>query len=137
MGYMTEYRDAPEYAQIGAEVINKVKELQILSEADIRIGFLASAKAKETHKKPVYGECKKVDELYKVFCPYDFLIIIYEENISHMDDAQLRILIEHELLHVGYSEDKNGNPIYSIVPHDYGEFEQIERKYGNHWSRRK
>ena len=78
-----------------------------------------------------------MDEIWKVFCPYDFLIIVYEKNCAHMDDQQLEILLEHELLHVGYSEDKDGNPVYSINPHDYGEFEQIERKYGNHWSRRK
>lgn len=131
------YRDAPEYAEIGEKVIRKVKELRFLEDADCRIGYLASAKEKETHKKPVYGECKKVDEIWKVFCPYDFLIIIYEKNCSHMDDQQLEILLEHELLHVGYSEDKDGNPVYSINPHDYGEFDQIERKYGNHWSRRK
>ena len=131
------YRDAPEYAEIGEKVIRKVKELRFLEDADCRIGYLASAKEKENHKKPVYGECKKVDEIWKVFCPFDFIIIIYEKNCSHMDDQQLEILLEHELLHVGYSEDKDGNPVYSINPHDYGEFEQIERKYGNHWSRRK
>lgn len=89
------YRDAPEYAEIGEKVIKKVKELRFLEDADCRIGYLASAKEKENHKKPVYGECKKVDEIWKVFCPYDFLIIIYEKNCSTLGIRKTRTGIRY------------------------------------------
>lgn len=131
-----EYRVAEDYQKILEDVIENVPELQHLKDADLRIICLGADKEKKAHGKLVFGECKKVDDLYKTFCPYDFIIIIYDPNAGKLNESQLSILIEHELMHVGYGKDEKGNPVYSIIPHDFGEFERIEKKYGLHWYRK-
>ena len=130
-----DYTYSEEYQRIGEEVMRDVPELNYLLDADIRVAFVASKKAKKRSKNSrTCGECVKVQELYKAFTPYDFLIVFYEPNIQHMNEAQLRILAEHELLHIGYEEGPEG-PRYSIVPHDYEDFKQIIDKYGTDWDK--
>ena len=129
-----EYRVADEYQEILEDVIDTTPELQHLQDADLRIICLGAKKEKKAHGKLVFGECKKVSDIYKTFCPYDFIIVIYDPNAEKLNEKQLRILIEHELMHVGYGEDKDGNPVYFVKPHDFGEFERIEKKYGLHWA---
>lgn len=128
------YRISEEYRNIGFAVISDTPELAYLTEADCRIEFMASDKGKTSNGKPVLGECIKVQDLYKEFCPYDFLIVFYEPNIEGKTGEQLRILTEHELLHVGIEEDRNGDPRYFIRPHDYADFKQIADKYGSDWA---
>lgn len=82
-----------------AEQIIKDKRPDIL-DAGISVGFISSDKQKKHGRiKLVLGECKKVDELHKLFCPYDFLIIIYDRNCEGLTDEQMQILIWHELNH--------------------------------------
>ncbi len=122
------------YGELGAKVIQNEKSLKWIAQADIRIGFLKSFKEKKNKGKPVYGECVKVNELYAPFCPYDFLIVFYEMNILGLSDAQLYVLMYHELLHIGLNE-KDGEPVYRIVPHDIEEFREIADRYGLDWER--
>ena len=127
------YRISEEYRTIGLDVMEHTAELLSLQSADCRIEFMASEQKKTSNGNPVLGECIKVQELYKPFCPYDFLIVFYEPNIEGMSEAQLKILAEHELLHVGY-EDAEGGPRYYVKPHDYADFKQITDKYGTNWA---
>ena len=124
-----------EYAKLGQEVLDNVAELNWLTQVDCRIGFMGSAKPKKSKGNTVLGECILVNELYKEFCPYDFLIVFYEPNIEGMNHQQLKILAEHELRHVGYEESANGEPRYFINSHDYEEFKKIIEKYGADWTR--
>lgn len=113
-----------------AEQIIKDKRPDILS-AGISVGFISSMKKKRHGKtKLVLGECKKVDELHRLFCPYDFLIIIYEINCEGLSDEQMKILIWHELEHIGIDE-KDGKPY--VKPHDVEEFDDIINAVGLHW----
>lgn len=132
MGYV----ESEQYAAIGMEVIDNVPELRYLRTADVRISFLACDKPKTSNGKNVFGECVKVQDLYKVFCPYDFFIIFYDKNIAGLNDEQLKILMEHELLHVGV-EDDDPAPRYFVKPHDYDDFKQITNKYGTEWAKGK
>jgi hypothetical protein len=129
------YEQYEPYAELGAEVIENERSLQWIAEADVRIGFLRSFKEKSSHGKVVYGECVKVKELYEPFCPYDFLIVLYEPNICDFTDRQLYALMHHELLHVGLSEDASGNLKYQVNPHDIEDFDEIISRYGLYWSR--
>jgi hypothetical protein len=112
-----------------AEQIIKDKIPDIL-DAGISVGFISSAKQKKHGRiKLVLGECKKVDELHKLFCPYDFLIIIYDRNCEGLTDEQMQILIWHELEHIGI--DDNGE--FFVKPHDVEEFDNIISEHGLHW----
>lgn len=127
------FESSEEYTQLGWEVVANTESLQHLRDDDVRIGFMRSEKKKKSGGKVVNGECFKVQELYKEFCPYDFLIVLYEPNIEHMNEDQIKILLEHELMHVGV--DGSGDDVrYSIVPHDYDDFKDITRKYGVDWA---
>lgn len=82
----------------------------------------------------VLGECIKVKPLYAEFCPYDFLIVIYSQNVHGMTEDQLRILMYHELLHVGMKETKDGVTLV-INPHDIEDFRTILGQFGLDWAR--
>lgn len=128
------YRRSEEYQQIGLEVMREVEELRHLTTDDVRIDFVACQKPKTSNGKAVYGECIKVQDLYKPYCPYDFMIVFYDKNIEGMTREQLKILMEHELLHVGYEVSEGGDPRYWVRPHDYADFKQITDKYGTEWA---
>lgn len=120
-----------EYTAIAEEIIKEPDFDEVRDYASFVV--LSSEEEKTKNKQVVYGECKLVPKLYKLFCPYDFLIIIYDVNAASFSPEQMRILIEHELRHMGY--DLEGNePTPYIVPHDYEEFKQIMDKYGIDWA---
>lgn len=129
------YEQYKPYAELGAKVIANERSLHWIASADVRIGFLRSFKVKHSSGKVVFAECIKVSELYEPFCPYDFLVVFYEESINAagFDEHQLYALMHHELLHVGIRE-KDGELVYKIIPHDIEEFDEIISRYGLHWA---
>ena len=127
------YRVSEECAELAAEVIREHPDLQWINTAGITIGFIETDKEKNSSVGPVLGECQLVQEIQKLFCPYDFLIVIYLPNITHLNRDQMKILLYHEMLHVDMSE-KNGNPIYRVAPHDVQDFKAVIRQYGMQWA---
>lgn len=116
------------YGDMASEIIQG-KRPDIL-DAGVSVGFISSTKKKVVSKtKLILGECKKVPELYKLYCPYDFLIIIYEENCAGLTEEQRKVLIWHELLHIGI--DDKGD-LY-LRGHDLEEFDEIIAAHGAHW----
>lgn len=122
------------YKKIGEELIRKNKEFEHIKTFEPRIAYLSSDKEKHKGQKTVFAECRKVQEEYKWCCDYDFMIIVYEPNIIGFTDKQLRILIRHELMHVGIDTDGNEPKPY-IVDHDIEDFRSILKRYGLDWNR--
>lgn len=113
------------YEKIGNEIIEKLfPEL-----LNVRIAWLESDKEKTSKGKIIHAECSKVIEKYEWCCPYDFTITVYEPNVENFNDQQIRILLEHELMHIGI----DGECLF-VRPHDTDEFIEIIRKYGIDWS---
>lgn len=129
-----EYKLSEAYANIANEVINSVPELEYLKEAPVSIGYMASNYRKKSKGKLVFAECMKVKDVYKAFTPFDLLVVVYEPNAELMNEEQLRILLEHELLHIKIENEDDINPIYSINPHDVEDFRSIIDKYGIEWA---
>jgi len=123
-----------EYTEMAEELIDNLPELQKLKNADVDIGYLVSDKAKKSHGRLVFGECEKVQDKNKWSIPFDFLIIIYDRNCTGMTEEQLRILLYHELLHVGV-EETDGETRFYVRPHDTQDFREILEKYGYDWDR--
>ncbi len=103
-----------------------------------RIAWLASNKAKKSKSKIIFAECKKYDKEKLSWISdetYDFTITVYEPNCEdfYFDDTKIAILLEHELMHVGY--DIETADCWTI-PHDAEEFKEIIRKYGIDWPER-
>ena len=119
-----------EYQEIAQELIDERSELSDLRGADVQIILLSSEAEKKTGDRLIYGQCEKVPQKYKWGIPCDFTITIFDRNISDFSDEQLRILIFHELLHVGIDEDK----LY-VKKHDLEDFKTIIDLYGTDWDR--
>lgn len=110
-------------------IANKLPHL-----SDIPICFMTSDEEKKQNRKIVHGQCYKVNQRYKYFCPYEFMIVIYEQNVCSFSDRQLEILIEHELRHCGIDDSGNETKYY-VVPHDVEDFNEIINQYGLYWDK--
>ena len=118
-----------EYQQIAQEVIEEFDELSYLRCGDIQIILLSSDAEKKKGSHLVFGVCEKIPDKYKWSIPCDFTVTIFDTNIAEFSDEQLRILIFHELLHVGVDGDR----LY-VREHDLEDFKEIIDRFGTHWS---
>ena len=121
-------RISEEYTEIGHDLIENEPILSEIKNADVQIIFLASEHEKKHNGSKVYGQCEKVAEKYKWAVPCEFTITIFEPNVVDFSPEQLRILILHELLHVGVVDDK-----FYIRNHDLEDFKYVIEKYGVDW----
>lgn len=120
-------RISEEYQKICNELIEEMPEFEILK--TVTIICLASELEKKTNGKVILGQTEKISAKYKWGIPCDFTITFFEPNISHMTNQQLRILMYHELLHVGVEDDR-----LFIRPHDLEDFKAVIEQYGVSWA---
>lgn len=123
------------YAEIAKELIDKEPELIDIKNSQATIIYLSSEHAKKGDGKVVFGQCEKVAEKYKWGIPCDFTITIFEPNVEGFTEEQIKILLFHELLHVGIEFNADGSENHSIKPHDLEDFKLIIDKFGTDWSK--
>jgi len=123
------------YSRLAEEVFQEHSDLQWIRQSGISVGYCESDKEKKSSGALVLGECFLVRDPWSVYCPHDFVIVIYAPNVNDLKESQLKILLYHELLHIDMDE-KNGEPRYRIRPHDVEEFREVINNYGLDWSRR-
>lgn len=70
-----------------------------------------------------------MQDVFKAYLPYDFTITFYERNTGFINENQLKVLILHELKHVGI-----GMKGLKITPHDIEDFKDIITEYGIDWN---
>lgn len=117
------------------EVINEQNDLWNIKNGHVRIAYLESdVEKKDGKERLVYGQCEKVQPKNKWAIDYDFTITLYRPNILGMSEEQVKVLLFHELLHVGIDRDKDGGEVYSIRKHDLSDFRVIVEKYGPNWA---
>lgn len=131
---MKNYEISEKYRDIAEEVKRMHGDLSWIDSVGARIGFLSCDDDKHIGEMMVHAECIKVPEIYKVFAPYDFLIVVYEPNVAHMTGDQLEILMYHEMMHCDFEERKDGDITWKIRRHDIEDFLSILEKHGLHWS---
>lgn len=125
-----------EYAEIGNELIENEPILEELRLSDATIVYLSSEHEKTKDGMMVLGECEKIQEKYKWAIPCDFTITLFEPNIEGLSEEQIRIVILHELLHVGIRPNFNtGGEDYYVKPHDVEDFRYLIDTYGIDWSK--
>ena len=123
------------YKAIAQELIETEPELSYIKDSKARIIFLESDAAKKNGPdKLVLGECEKVQSKNQWAISADFTITVYKENIIGMSEAQIKILLFHELLHVGIDWATDGEEVYTVRKHDLEDFKTIIDKYGTEWS---
>jgi len=128
------------YEKIGLDVIAGCEMMELhrraMRSGDLRIIFLESDRTKSSACGTVYADCRKVPDSDRWAIDADFVITVYTPNVEDAEftDAQKRILIMHELLHVGLTPKENGGWKKFLVPHSIQEFYYIARKYGPDWN---
>ena len=118
---------------MGEELIKRVPELKWINDCKVKIAYLESTQKKNKNRKIVYADCRKVEEWVQVFCKYDFVVTVYVDNCMGLTENQMRIVMWHELLHVGM-EEGTLNPIYICNPHDIEDFRSITDRFGIDWA---
>lgn len=122
-----------EYTAIAEDLIQSEDVLAHLRDCKATIVYLSSEHKMMKDTKAVLGLCEKVNEKYKWGIPADFTITLFEPNLIGLSSEQIRIVIFHELLHVGIGYH-DGEEQYSVIPHDIEDFKYIIDRYGAHWS---
>lgn len=121
------------YSKIGLYLIKDEPLIAHIAESQATIMFLESEHEKRSSGKTVYAQCERVPDKYKWAVPCDFTITVYKPNVERFTDEQIRILLLHELLHVGIEVDGN-EETYRVIPHDIEDFKVIIERYGLEWS---
>lgn len=124
-----------EYAKIGAELIETEDALQYIKNSNASIVYLSSEHKKTGGHKIIHAQCEKIAEKYKWGIPTDFTITVFEPNVEKFTEEQMRILLFHELLHIGIEIDDDGEESYSCVPHDLEDFKLIIDRFGTDWDK--
>mgnify|MGYP006313812951 CR=1 FL=1 len=118
-----------DYQKIANELIATRPELEDLRNSDVTIICLASDQEKKSNGKLIFGQTEKIADKYKWGIPCDFTITIFDPNVAYWTEEQMKILMLHELLHVGVDGDR----LY-IRPHDLEDFKSIIAEYGVDWA---
>ena len=118
-----------DYQKIANELIATRPELEDIKNSDVTIICLASDQEKKSNGKLIFGQTEKIADKYKWGIPCDFTITIFDPNVAYWTAEQMKILMLHELLHVGVDGDR----LY-IRPHDLEDFKSIIAEYGVDWA---
>jgi hypothetical protein len=124
-----ELRKLAENILSNESILEKFPELQVIREYDIKIGYVVSQE-NPGGTKIKYADCRKLKWTYKAFLPFDFLITFYERNTELLNENQQKILMLHELKHVGMGEKG-----LKLEEHDTEDFANILERYGIEWNR--
>lgn len=123
------------YADIAKELIDSEPELEEIRFSEATICYLSSEHEKTADGKAILGQCEKIQEKYKWAIPCDFTITLFEPNIEDLSDEQIRVVIFHELLHVGIRvNNETGEEDYYIKHHDVEDFRLLIDRFGIDWA---
>ncbi|KLU66740.1 hypothetical protein DEAC_c14080 [Desulfosporosinus acididurans] len=126
---LIDYEVADDLKTMGEKVINAMPELSFIKEYGVRIGYVRSYEAKRDKGRQVNANCRKVNGTYTAYLPFDFIVTFFEPNIYYMSDNQKKILMLHELRHIGIGERG-----LRLENHDVEDFKSILDRFGIDWS---
>ena len=121
------------YEKMARELIAEEESLAHIAASGVRIAYLSSDAKRKSKGRPTLAMCERVPARYRWAVPYDFTITVFEPNVEGMSEEQLRILMTHELYHVGIEATEDGE-YYSIVGHDIEDFKAIVDRFGFGWA---
>lgn len=128
---LIDYETADDLRELGEKIIKAMPELYVIRDFDVKIGYIRSYEAKRDKGKTVCADCRKVNGTYTAYLPFDFIITFYEPNIYYMTENQKKILMLHELRHIGIGEKG-----LRLEPHDIEDFSDILKRFGLAWNGR-
>lgn len=126
-----EYAEA--FGKLADQVIDAIEELHFIKEMEIKVGYVKSYEAKTNKGCIVYADCRKVNAIYQCFVPYDFIITVYEPNAMELSENQLKVLLWHEMRHIGINE-RTLATTYRLMEHEVDDFHSILDRFGTRWN---
>ena len=124
------------YKEIAEELIRTEPKLAYIRDSPVRIAYLESDAARRKGRDCIVnGQCEKVASKNRWAINYDFTVTLFLPNIEGFTEDQIRILLFHELLHVGIEYGDEGSETYSLRQHDLEDFRVIIDRYGTSWDR--
>lgn len=121
---------ADDLKELAESVIDEhPNELGFIRDMEIEVGYVRSYQRKTKDGCIVYADTEKTKHRYTAFLPFDFVITFYEPNVAMFNDEQKRILMWHELKHIGIGEKG-----FRVMPHDIEDFFSIIEKHGLRWA---
>lgn len=120
---------ADDLRELGEKIIDKIPELDFIRLFDIKIGYVRCYYPKKDKGKAVMGDCRKVNKTFLAYLPFDYVITIYEPNVVHLSENQLKVLMLHELMHV-----EVGTRGLIIREHEIEDFYSILNEFGIAWN---
>lgn len=124
-----DYEVADDLNELGEKVITVMPELGIIRNCNIKVGYVRSYEQKIEKGKIVYADCRKVKGTYTAYLPFDFIVTFYEPDIDLMSVNQKKIVMLHELKHIGVGEKG-----LKLEDHDREDFRDILLRYGLDWN---
>lgn len=115
------YQDAYNY------VISHYEKFRFIEEFNIRVKLLESDKERVKGIRRIWADCTKLSEKLRAASDCDFIITFYKCDV--LSEDRLRILMYHEVLHMGYTKDGK----LKINPHDVEDFREIIEEHGVDW----
>ena len=124
------------YQRIAESLIDTEPDLQYIKDSRVRIAYLESDQCRRDGKdRLVLGECEKVAAKNRWAINYDFTITLFRNNLVGLSADQMRIVMFHELLHVGIEPGPDGDETYSVRKHDLEDFKLIIDRFGTDWNK--
>ena len=121
----TNYEKDESLRELANEIINtKSKELWHIKDI---IGLDNIGFVRVYNNSNKYGECRKITGIYAAFIPYKFIITFYDKNTNLLSENQKKLLMYHELKHIGEDE--------KLINHDVEDFADVLKKYGIGWEK--
>lgn len=135
---MKETRKISEYYQaMGKKIIEShplLVNLKSFVKADrIKIIYLESDKQKKNTLGVVHADCEKIPDSRRWAIDADFVITVYTQNVVRFTEEQKKVLMLHELMHIGVETNDKGNLKKYMVPHSVQDFFYILKTYGLDW----
>ena len=123
-----ELRKLAEKILSNESILSKFPELNVIREYNIRVGYVVSQE-NPGGTKIKYADCRKLKWTYKAFLPFDFLITFYGRNTELLNENQKKIVMLHELKHIGIGEKG-----LRLEEHDKEDFANVLEAYGIRWN---
>lgn len=115
--------------ELAEQVMSERPDLKKLANPDCRIAYLRCDK-KTSHGRTVFADTEKVGEKAKTLAYVDFIITFYGPACAGLSEEKMKVLMIHELKHIGFEP---GKP-FAIIPHDVEDFRDIIENYGMDWT---
>lgn len=120
----------PDVAELAKKIIAKHHPELV----NIRMTYSFSLKPKRTKGMIALAWVQRPNKLLQYFSGENDILMFIDKKVWELAKPEEKeALIDHELCHIVYSENRKGDPVYKLRDHEVFEFNEIILRYGG-WS---